>query len=74
MSGVLSDADWSAIGLTFQLATISTLILLVLGAPLAWWLAHRASRWRVAVSAVVTLPLVLPRWPPRPTCWDFLNL
>lgn len=39
---------------------MSTLALLVLGTPLAWWLARTASRWREPVNALVTLPLVLP--------------
>jgi molybdate transport system permease protein len=52
--------DWSAIELSLRLATITTLILLVVGLPLAGWLAlsHRAGRW--AVDALVALPLVLP--------------
>ena len=55
-----SDADWMAIWLTLRLATTSTVILLVLGTPLAWWLATTGCRWRSAVAAVVALPLVLP--------------
>jgi molybdate transport system permease protein len=51
---------WQAIGLTLQLATLTTLLLLVLATPVAWWLAHTRSRWRMPVSALVTLPLVLP--------------
>ena len=52
--------DWSAIVLSLRLATATTLILLVLGLPLASWLAlsHRRGRW--AVDALVALPLVLP--------------
>jgi len=50
----------AAIGLTLRLASATTLLLLVLATPLAWWLARTASRWRAPVSAVVTLPLVLP--------------
>ena len=52
--------DWQAIALTLRLASLTTLILLVLSCPLAWWLAHTRSRWRTVVSALVTLPLVLP--------------
>jgi len=52
--------DLQALWLTFQLATCTTAVLLVLAAPLAWWLARTPSRWRGAVSAVVALPLVLP--------------
>ena len=51
---------WSAIALTLRLAGVTTLLLLLIAAPLAWWLARTPSRWREAVSALVTLPLVLP--------------
>lgn len=57
---LLSDADLQAIGLTLKLATLVTMILLLIGTPLAWWLAHTASRWRVIVHSIVALPLVLP--------------
>lgn len=57
---MLSTSDYAAIGLTLELATVTTLILLTLGLPLAWWLARTASRWRPIASAVVALPLVLP--------------
>jgi molybdate transport system permease protein len=52
--------DWSAIVLSLRLATATTMILLVVGLPLASWLAlsHRPGRW--AVDALVALPLVLP--------------
>ena len=56
----LSTEALQAIGLTAQLATLTTLLLLVLATPLAWWLAQTPSRWRAPVSALVTLPLVLP--------------
>ena len=46
--------------LSLELAFVTTCILLVLGLPLAWWLARARSRWWSAVNAVVTLPLVLP--------------
>ncbi|GKS88589.1 molybdate ABC transporter permease subunit [Acidovorax sp. SUPP2539] len=55
-----SAQDLVAIGLTLRLAALTTLTLLVLCTPLAWWLAHTPSRWRGPVSAVVALPLVLP--------------
>ncbi|WP_127143868.1 molybdate ABC transporter permease subunit [Pelagibacterium montanilacus] len=51
---------WPAIRLTLALAGWTTVILLVLGTPLAWWLARSRSRWTVVVNAVVALPLVLP--------------
>ncbi|WP_375576955.1 molybdate ABC transporter permease subunit [Paracidovorax oryzae] len=56
----LSSEDLAAIGLTLRLAGLTTLLLLVLCTPLAWWLARTRSRWRGPVSAVVALPLVLP--------------
>jgi molybdate transport system permease protein len=49
-------ASW----VTLKLAGLTTLILLVLGMPLAWWLAHTRSRWRAPVGAVVAMPMVLP--------------
>jgi molybdate transport system permease protein len=55
-----SSADLQAIVLTLKLATTTTAVLLVLAAPLAWWLAHARTRWSALVGAVVALPLVLP--------------
>jgi molybdate transport system permease protein len=52
--------DFAAIWLTLKLATVVTLLLLLLGTPLAWWLARTRSRARHAIGAVVALPLVLP--------------
>lgn len=46
--------------LTLELATLTTLILLVVGTPLAWWLARSGAWWKEAVATVVALPLVLP--------------
>jgi molybdate transport system permease protein len=54
------DPAWSAILLTFKLAAITTVLLLVLGTPLAWWLARTRSAWKPVASAVVALPMVLP--------------
>jgi len=56
----LSSDDLGAIWLTLRLASVTTVLLLVLATPLAWWLAHTGSRWRGPVGAVVALPLVLP--------------
>ena len=56
----LSPEDWAAVRLTLELAGITTVLLLVLCTPIAWWLAHTPSRWRGPVGAVVALPLVLP--------------
>ena len=57
---MLPATDWSAIRLTFELAGVTTLLLLVLGTPIAWWLARTRSAWKGAVGAVVALPIVLP--------------
>jgi molybdate transport system permease protein len=56
----LTESDLQAIGLTLQVATITTAILLLLGVPLAWWLSQTRSVWRKPVGALVALPLVLP--------------
>ncbi len=56
----LSNADWSAVWVTFKLASLTTLILLLVGTPIAWWLARTRSAWRGVVGALVALPLVLP--------------
>src|SRR5690554_1159364 len=51
---------WTAIRLTLDLAGVTTVILLILGAPIAWWLARSRARWKEVVATVVALPLVLP--------------
>ncbi len=56
----MSPDDLQALGTTLRLALVSTLVLLVLGTPLAWWLARTRARLRPAVEALVALPLVLP--------------
>ena len=56
----MTSLDFSVIVLTIQLATITTLILLLLGAPLAWWLSRSQSFFKPAIEAITTLPLVLP--------------
>ena len=56
----ISEADWVAIGLTIKLATLVTLLLLVIGTPIAWWLARTRSWLKGPVAAVVALPLILP--------------
>jgi molybdate transport system permease protein len=52
--------DWSAIALSLRLAACTTLVLCVLGLPLAYWLAVSRRRWKFLVESVVALPLVLP--------------
>ena len=56
----LTDSDLQALWLTVRLAGIVTLILLLLGTPMAWWLARSKAWWKGPVRAVVALPLVLP--------------
>jgi len=56
----VSDADLSALWVTLQLASLTTLLLLLIGTPLAWWLARSQWRLRFLVEALVALPLVLP--------------
>ena len=58
--GPISAEAWQAVGLTIQLATVTTVILLVVATPLAWWLSQTQSKWRRPIGALVTLPLVLP--------------
>ena len=60
MDSTFSSADLSTIWLTFKLASATTIILLLIGTPIAWWLARTRSGWKGAVGAVVALPLVLP--------------
>lgn len=57
---ILTADDYAAIRLTLKLASVTTVLLLALCTPLAWWLAHTRSRWRGPIGAVVALPLVLP--------------
>lgn len=56
----MSAADLLALRTTLALSGVTTLVLLLLGMPLAWWLARTRSRIAVAIEAVVALPLVLP--------------
>lgn len=56
----ISPEAWQAIGLTLQLATATTVLLLLIATPLAWWLSQTESSLRAPIGALVTLPLVLP--------------
>lgn len=56
----MREADWSAIWLTAELALVVTALLLLIGTPIAWWLARSRSRFKQVIGAVVALPLVLP--------------
>ncbi|HEY0858284.1 MAG TPA: molybdate ABC transporter permease subunit [Albitalea sp.] len=57
---MMDAADLAAIRLTLELAAVTTAILLVIGTPVAWWLARTRSAWKGVIGAVVALPLVLP--------------
>jgi molybdate transport system permease protein len=58
--GGLSGEIWQAVRLTIELAVITTVILLIVGTPIAWWLARSKAWWKEAVATIVALPLVLP--------------
>lgn len=60
MTNPIDNQSIEAIWLTLQLAGLTTLVLLILATPLSWWLSQTQSRWRAPISALVTLPLVLP--------------
>ncbi|MBI2751541.1 MAG: molybdate ABC transporter permease subunit [Burkholderiales bacterium] len=57
---LLTDSDLQAVWLTVRLASIVTVLLLLVGTPIAWWLARSKAWWKGTVGAVVALPLVLP--------------
>ncbi len=56
----LLQIDWQTVLVTLRLALVTTIVLLLVGTPLAWWLARTRSRGKDLVSALVALPLVLP--------------
>jgi molybdate transport system permease protein len=56
----MDNADLGAVWLTLKLASVVTLLLLLVGTPIAWWLARTHSRLKGVVGAIVSLPLVLP--------------
>ncbi len=56
----MSAAELDAIYLTIALATITTVLLLLLGTPLAWWLSRQKASWSALVEALVAMPLILP--------------
>ncbi|WP_328803609.1 molybdate ABC transporter permease subunit [Aquipseudomonas ullengensis] len=57
---LLTDGDWQALGITLRLAATSTLLLLLIGLPLAAWRVRKQTRLRQVLDAVLALPLVLP--------------
>ncbi|WP_413664026.1 molybdate ABC transporter permease subunit [Microbulbifer sp. CNSA002] len=56
----IATADWQALWLTLKLAGLTTLLLFIIGVPLAWKLSQWQSRWRHGIEVLITLPLVLP--------------
>jgi len=56
----MSEAEWSAVRITAQLAAVTTVLLLIVGTPMAWALARTRSRLKPVWSALVAMPLVLP--------------
>ncbi len=56
----MNDADLTALLITLKLAGLTTLILLLIGTPIAWWLAHSRWRFKFLLEALIALPLVLP--------------
>lgn len=56
----LQPEDWTALWITLKLAAVTTLILIIFGTPLAWWLSQTRFRGKFLVEAIVALPLVLP--------------
>ncbi len=56
----LAMNDIAALWLTLKLATLTTVILLLLATPLAWWLAHSRMRFKIIIESIIALPLVLP--------------
>ena len=56
----LNNAELDAIYLTVALASITTVLLLILGTPLAWWLSRHRGNWAAIIEAVVAMPLILP--------------
>ena len=56
----LNAEDFHAIALTIELASVTSMLLLICATPLAWWLARTRSGWRTLVASIVALPLVLP--------------
>ncbi len=57
---MLTSADFATLLLTFKVASLATIFMLLFGTPLAWWLARTSSKFRGIINAIVALPLVLP--------------
>ena len=56
----MSEGELAASWLTIKLATITTVFLLLLGTPLAWWLSRRRNNFSAFVESIVALPLIIP--------------
>jgi molybdate transport system permease protein len=56
----MTTTDWNAVRITAELASLTTLLLLLIGTPLAWGLARSRSRWKPLGLALVAMPIVLP--------------
>ena len=57
---MLNEFDISALIVTLKLASVSTIILLLIGTPIAWWLSQTRFKFKVIFEAIIALPLVLP--------------
>ena len=57
---IFSEQDLTALFVTLKLAGLSTIILLLIGTPIAWWLSRSRWRFKFFIEALVALPLVLP--------------
>ena len=57
---ILSEQDLIALFVTLKLASISTIVLILIGTPIAWWLSHSHWRYKYFVEAIIALPLILP--------------
>ncbi|MBL6894563.1 MAG: molybdate ABC transporter permease subunit [Porticoccaceae bacterium] len=57
---MISEQDLIALFVTLKLASISTIVLIVIGTPIAWWLSHSHWRYKYFVEAIIALPLILP--------------
>ena len=57
---ILNEQDFIALFVTLKLASISTIILILIGTPIAWWLSHSRWRYKYFVEAIIALPLILP--------------
>jgi len=60
MTAWLDHESVETVFVTLKLAGLTTILLLILATPIAWWLARTKSAWRVPIASMVALPLVLP--------------